>query len=143
MILTQIIWQDCKKFVPHSKLFEKFRRTSNFTCIGLLRDYQTILIGDVMKKIKIKVVKNMMLQSSDILVESKAESNDNILFNKLWVFLSVTIIMMQYDVSVKVQNSFRQNSEMIDFNLLKLIFLVIRMTRRSETYLQNVLQKSK
>ena len=36
-----------------------------------------------MKKIKIKVVKNMMLQSSDILVESKAESNDNILFNKL------------------------------------------------------------
>ena len=96
-----------------------------------------------MKKIKIKVVKNMMLQSSDILVESKAESNDNILFNKLWVFLSVTIIMMQYDVSVKVQNSFRQNSEMIDFNLLKLIFLVIRMTRRSETYLQNVLQKSK
>ena len=96
-----------------------------------------------MKKIKIKVVKNMMLQSSDILVESKAESNDNILFNKLWVFLSVAIIMMQYDVSVKVQNSFRQNSEMIDFNLLKLIFLVIRMTRRSETYLQNVLQKSK
>ena len=96
-----------------------------------------------MKKIKIKVVKNMMLQSSDILVESKAESNDNILFNKLWVFLSVAMIMMQYDVSVKVQNSFRQNSEMIDFNLLKLIFLVIRMTRRSETYLQNVLQKSK
>ena len=96
-----------------------------------------------MKKINIKVVKNMMLQSSDILVESKAESNDNILFNKLWVFLSVAMIMMQYDVSVKVQNSFRQNSEMIDFNLLKLIFLVIRMTRRSETYLQNVLQKSK
>ena len=96
-----------------------------------------------MKKIKIKVVKNMMLQSSDILVESKAESNDNILFNKMWVFLSVAMIMMQYDVSVKVQNSFRQNSEMIDFNLLKLIFLVIRMTRRSETYLQNVLQKSK
>ena len=96
-----------------------------------------------MKKIKIKVVKNMMLQSSDILVESKAESNDNILFNKLWVFLSVAIIMMQYDVSVKVQNSFRQNSERIDFNLLKLMFLVIRMTRSSETYLQNVLQKSK
>ena len=96
-----------------------------------------------MKKIKIKVVKNMILQSSDILVESKAESNDNILFNKLWVFLSVAIIMMQYDVSVKVQNSFRQNSERIDFNLLKLMFLVIRMTRSSETYLQNVLQKSK
>ena len=96
-----------------------------------------------MKKIKIKVVKNMMLQSSDILVESKAESNDNILFNKLWVFLSVAIIMMQYDVSVKVQNSFRQNSERIDFNLLKLMFLVIRTTRSSETYLQNVLQKSK
>ena len=96
-----------------------------------------------MKKIKIKVVKNMMLQSSDILVGSKAESNDNILFNKLWVFLSVAIIMMQYDVSVKVQNSFRQNSERIDFNLLKLMFLVIRMTRSSETYLQNVLQKSK
>ena len=96
-----------------------------------------------MKKIKIKVVKNMMLQSSDILVESKAESNDNILFNKLWVFLSVAIIMMQYDISVKVQNSFRQNSERIDFNLLKLMFLVIRMTRSSETYLQNVLQKSK
>ena len=55
-------------FAPHLKLVEEFQRISSFICIGLLCIYQTIIFGDVMKKIKIKVVKNMMLHaSSDIL----------------------------------------------------------------------------
>ena len=55
-------------FAPHLKLVEEFQRISSFIRTGLLCIYQTIVIGDVMKRMKIKVVKNMMLHaSSDIL----------------------------------------------------------------------------
>ena len=53
----------CKKF-KKSKLVEEFRRISNFTCICLPCIYQTIVIGGVMKKMKIKIVKNMILYAS-------------------------------------------------------------------------------
>ena len=59
---------------PHSKLDEEFRRISNFTCIGLLRVYQTIVLGDVIKKMKIKVVKNMILHASSDILASLGES---------------------------------------------------------------------
>ena len=59
---------------PHSKLVEEFRRISNFTCIGLLRVYQTIVLGDVIKKMKIKVVKNMILHASSDILASLGES---------------------------------------------------------------------
>ena len=51
-------------FAPHLKLVEEFQRISSFIRTGLLCIYQTIVIGDVMKKMKIKVVKNMMLHAS-------------------------------------------------------------------------------
>ena len=55
-------------FAPHLKLVEEFQRISSFIRTGLLCIYQTIVIGDAMKKMKIKVVKNMMLHASrDIL----------------------------------------------------------------------------
>ena len=58
--------KNAKGFASHSKLVEEFWRISNFICIGLLRVYQVIINGDVMKKIKVN--KNTMLDaSSDIL----------------------------------------------------------------------------